>query len=242
MRVSIQRYPSFLVMASLLVLLAYPSGARAAVEDDPTLFKFMLDELEIRDEDSGQPLVWEVQGWVGKDLRKFWFKFEGERLDGSTEESEIQALYSTAIDPFWDLQLGWRHDSQPGPVQDWAVIGVQGLAPYLFEVDLAFFVTESGDSALRLEVEYELLLSQRLILSPEIEVNLYGQNDADRSIGSGLSDAEAGLRLRYEIRRELAPYIGINWRKLFGNSADFARDEGESTDDLSLVLGVRIWF
>lgn len=234
--------PSILRYVWLLHLLLLVDIARAAMEDDPTLYKFMLDELEVRDTDSGQPLVWEGQGWIGKDLSKFWFKFEGERLEGRTEEMEVQALYSMAIDPFWDLQLGLRHDTQPGPNKDWAVIGVQGLAPYLFETDLALFIDDSGNTALRLEAEYELLFTQRLILSPEIEINLYGQNDPDRGVGSGLSDIEAGLRLRYEIKRELAPYVGINWRKLFSNSADFARAEGESTDDLSLVLGVRFWF
>ena len=122
------------------------------------------------------------------------------------------------------------------------VFGFQGLLPYYFEVDTALFIGESGRSGLRLGVEYELLFTQKLILTPEIEVNFYGQNDKDLGIGSGLSDVEAGLRLRYEIRREFAPYIGVNWNKSFGNTASFARDDGKDTDDLQWVMGLRIWF
>ncbi len=155
---------------------------------------------------------------------------------------ELQFLYSKAIAKYWDLQFGVRHDFEPSPSQSWAVIGVQGLAPYFFETDVAFFVGESGRTALRFESEYELLLTQRLILTPDIEVNVYGQDDAEVGIGSGLSDVEVGFRVRYEIRREFAPYIGVNWSKLFGNTKDFARIAGESTSEAQLVIGLRMWF
>ncbi len=138
--------------------------------------------------------------------------------------------------------MGLRKDFQPTPSRSWAVLGVQGLAPYLFEVDTAVFLGESGRTALRLEAEYEILFTQRLILSPEIEVNFYGQNDEATGTGSGLSDVEFGLRLRYEIRREFAPYIGVNWFKKFGNTADFSRLEGAEVSDTQIVLGVRAWF
>jgi len=231
-------------LSALLLFLTFNSMnfALAGGKDDPVLGTVLIDQLEVRDGGENNPLVLGGQGWIGRDLQKLWFKAEVERADGETEEAELQALYSQAIAPFWDVQVGLRQDFQPTPSRSWAVIGLQGLAPYSFEVDAALFVDDSNHTAFRLEAEYELLFTQRLILSPEIEVNLYGQNDADLGIGSGLSDVEAGLRLRYEIRREFAPYIGVNWSKSFGNSADFARSKGEKTNDVQWVIGVRAWF
>ena len=226
----------------ILIASGFAQGALAAESDDPLLFSLQADELEIRDAEGSKPIAWEVQGWLGYDLDKLYFKTEGERADGETESSELQLLYSKAISPFWDMQIGLRHDFSPGDSQSWAVFGVQGLAPYFFEVDSALFVGESGQAGLRLSAEYELLLTQKLILSPSLEVNLYSKKDQDRRIGSGLSDLEAGLRLRYEIKREFAPYVGLNWEKKYGDTADFASLEGESTDDLQLVLGIKAWF
>jgi copper resistance protein B len=223
-------------------MLGVTHSAVASSKDDPLLSKVMIDQLELRNADESNPLVLEAQGWIGKDLQKLWIKADVEYADSETEELELQALYSQAIAPFWDLQIGLRHDLKPTPNRTWAVIGVQGLAPYFFEIDSALFVGESGRTALRLNVEYELLFTQKLIFTPEFEVNLYGQNDAELGVGSGLSDITAGLRLRYEIRRELAPYIGINWNKRFGNSADFARSAGQYTNDTQWVIGVRAWF
>ena len=230
----------FTVTVSLL--LGSANWVLAGGKDDPMLTKVLIDQLEVRDADGSNPWVLNGQGWIGKDLQKLWFKAEVERNDGETEDAELQALYSQAIAPFWDVQVGLRQDFEPSPSRSWAVIGLQGLAPYFFEIDTALFIGESGRTALRLEAEYELLFTQRLILTPEIEVNFYGQNDADLGIGSGLSDMEAGLRLRYEIRREFAPYIGVNWNKRFGNAADFARNQGEDTNDIQWVIGVRAWF
>jgi copper resistance protein B len=216
--------------------------AMAASEDDPLLYKVMLDQLELRESDEDAPLVWEADAWIGKDLDKLWIKTEGERSSSDTEKAEVQLLYSKAIAPFWDLQIGARHDFLPKPDRDWATLSILGLAPYFFEIDTALFVGKSGRTALRFQAEYELMLSQRLILTPEIELNLYGKDDPSLGIGSGLSDTEVGLRLRYEIRREFAPYIGINWSKLFGDTADFAHAEGEDTEDTQFVVGVRAWF
>lgn len=218
-----------------------PISAVAGGKDDPLLAMVLVDEFEIRDADD-QPLVLDGQGWVGKDLQKLWLKTEFERVDGNTEEAELQALYSRSVARYWDFQLGLRKDFKPTPDRSWAVIGWQGLAPYFFEIDTALFVGESGRTALRLEAEYELLFTQRLILTPDIEINFYGHNDEDLGIGSGLSDVQAGLRLRYEIRREFAPYIGVNWSRKYGNTADFARSDGEDIDDTQLVIGIRAWF
>lgn len=225
-----------------LALLLLSSSAFAAMDDDPILAKVMIDQLELRDTDGSNPLVLDAQGWIGKDLQKLWMKTEIERVDGETEEAEIQALYSRAIAPYWDLQIGWRRDIRPKPDRDWLAVGLEGLAPYFFEVDAAAFIGESGRTAARIEAEYEWMFTQQWVLSPEIEMNFYRKDDPEVGIGSGLSDMEAGLRLRYKIRREFAPYIGVNWTKKFGQTADFARDEGEDTSDVQIVAGFRAWF
>ena len=218
------------------------SLVQAMEKDDPTLSMVKIDQLEWRDTDGPDPFYFEGEGWVGRDLNKVWFKGEYEHRDGSTEEAELQALYSRAIAPFWDAQVGVRRDFKPQPSRSWLAVGFEGLAPYFFELNPAFFVGKSGRTAFRLEAEYEILFTQRLILSPELEINFYGKNDEDTGNGSGLSDAQFGLRLRYEIRREVAPYIGVNWYKKYGNTADFSREEGEGVSDTSLVIGVRAWF
>ncbi len=218
------------------------SGALAAADDDPLLLKLMIDKLEWRAADGPNPWVWDADAWVGKDLNKLWFKTEGEYADGTTEAAFGEALYSRAISPYWDLQAGWRHDFRPQPSRDWFAIGFQGLAPYWFEVDATLYAGGNGTVFGRLDAEYELMITQRLVLSPELETNFYGNDDPARGIGSGFSDLELGLRLRYEIRREFAPYIGVNWEKKFGGTADYAREEGESTSDLQVVVGLRAWF
>lgn len=214
----------------------------AAGADDPLLYKVMIDKLEVRNTDGSNPLVLDADAWVGYDLNKLWLKTEVEYVDDGAEEAEIQFLYSRALAPFWDFQVGWRRDIKPEPSRDFLALGFRGLAPYLFDVDAEVFVGESGQLGARLDAEYEYLFSQKLILSPEVEINLYSKDDKEVGIGSGLSDMELGLRLRYEVRREFAPYIGVNWTKIFGQTADFAREEGEKTDDVQIVAGVRIWF
>jgi copper resistance protein B len=226
-------------MAALLLV---PTFTQAAGKDDPVLAKVMIDQLEVRATDGPDPWVLDAQMWIGQDLNKLWLKTEVEQLDGQTEEAEVQALYSRAIASYWDLQVGWRHDIRPKPNRDWLAVGFEGLAPYWFEIDAAAFVGESGQLAARLEAEYEWMFTQRWVLSPEMEVNLHTKNDQQTGTGSGLSDLELGLRLRYEIRREFAPYIGVNWTQKFGNTADFARDEGEDSSDVQMVAGVRVWF
>jgi len=220
----------------------YCNEARAAAADDPLLVMGLLDQLEIRDIGGDRDVTWDAQGWVGKDLHKLWLKTEGERADRKTEEFELQLLYSKAIARYWDIQVGVRHDFEPSPSRSWAVIGVQGLAPYFFETDVAIFVGDNGRTALRLDFEYESLLTQRLILTPELEANFYGKNDPEIGVGSGLSTVQAGLRLRYEIRREIAPYIGINWSKSFGNTAEFAAAAGQERSETQMVVGIRAWF
>ncbi|MDE1460883.1 copper resistance protein B [Spartinivicinus poritis] len=226
----------------LSISLFISEQALAAAEDDPLLTKFMVNQLERREAEGDNPIAWDAQAWVGKDLHKLWLKSEGEYTNGNTEESELQLLYSRAVAPFWDFQAGWRGDLESGPERHWLALGFQGLAPYYFETEPFLFLGEHGQIELRLEAEYEMLFTQRLVLTPEIEISAFSKNDEAVGVGSGLSEAEFSLRLRYEIRREFAPYIGINWWKKYSKTADFAREEGEETDDVNLVVGIRLWF
>ena len=227
----------------LLMALLFPGiTAAGGMDDDPLLTMLVVDQFELRNGEGKSLLVWDAEGWIGKDLHKLWVKTDGEHVDDQIEEAELQLIYSRAVAPFWDLQLGWRRDIRPSPQRDWLAFGLKGLAPYYFDIDTALFIGEAGRTSARLQVEYEVMLTQRLVLVPEIEVNLYGKNDPETGTGSGLSDIEAGLRLRYEVRREFAPYIGVNWSRLYGQTADYARDEGDDSDDVQFVLGVRLWF
>jgi len=219
-----------------------PLHVVAMGEDDPLLFMLKIDQLELQDTDEHSTLAWEAQAWLGKDLNKLYLKTEGEYTNSDYEELETQLLYSYAIAPYWDIQAGWRHDSHPEPSRDWLALGFQGLTPYFFETTVNLFIGNDGRTALRFKGEYEWMLNQRWVLSPDIEINLHGKNDPDTKTGSGLSDMSTGLRLRYEIRREFAPYIGVKWQRQFGQTADYAEQEGEATHDVIIVAGVRIWF
>lgn len=218
------------------------TAAVASSNDDPLLFKVMIDKFEAGFGDGDTPLEWDADAWAGYDLNKFWFKTEGEYVDGETEEADMQFLYSRAIAPFWDFQVGYRRAFYADADRDFGVLALKGLAPYLFEVDADLFIGSSGQVGARLDAEYEYMFTQKLILSPEVEMNFYSKDDPEIGIGSGLANMELGLRLRYEIRREFAPYIGVNWSQKFGQTADYARDEGEDTSDTRFVVGIRAWF
>ena len=211
-------------------------------EDDPLITKVMIDQLETRITNGDDPTVLEGNIWIGKDLNKFVLKADIEQVNGETEELELQALYSRAIDPYWDLQVGIRQDQKQIPEKNWFAIGFMGVAPYWFEVDTSLFIGESEQIGLRFEAEYEWMLTQRWVLSPEVEINLHSKDDAATGTGSGLSDTQVGLRLRYEITREFAPYIGVNWNKKYGNTATFAKNDGEKANDTQIVAGIRAWF
>jgi copper resistance protein B len=172
-----------------------------------------------------------------------WLKAESEgELGDQAHNIEIQALYSRAISPFFDARFGIRHDVRPNPARSHLVVGLQGLLPFVFEVDAALFLSDEGDLSGRVETEYDLQVTQRLILQPRIELDLAAQATPEFGIGSGVSSIEAGMRLRYEIRRELAPYVGIAWNRKLGDTADFARVAGEDRRNLQVVLGTRFWF
>ena len=219
-----------------------PLSAHAMAEDDPLLYLFKADQFEVRKGDEEDAAAFEGHFWVGKDLNKIWIKSEIEADEDETESAEWQLLYSRAIDPNWDFQIGFRADVEPEPERNWLAIGFLGVAPYWFEVDAALFVEEEEQVNLRLEAEYELMLTQKWVLAPEIEINWYGEDDDELAIAAGLAEVEAGIRLRYEIRREFAPYIGVNYESLLGDTRDLARDNDAETSDTQLVAGVRFWF
>ena len=224
-----------------LAVIAWLTTTAQAAEEEIFTF-FQAEELGYRfgDEDT---FNWHAQGWIGGDFNKLWLKTEGERLRGEgVEEAELQVLYSRLISDFWDLQIGLRHDFKPEPERSYLVIGAQGLAPQWLEVDAQLFLSDEGDVSARLDAEYELLLTQKLILSPTVEFNLSASSDEERGVGSGLNDIEAALTLRYEIIREFAPYIGVSWERQFGETADLAEAEGEDIESTRFMAGVRFWF
>lgn len=220
----------------------FTSHAGHQVHDSAINTYFLADKLEWQDADDASTLAWDLSGWIGGDIDRLWLRSEGERSNGKTEDAEIQALWGHAISPWWDVVSGVRQDFKPGAPQTWAAFGLQGMALYNFEAEATAFIGENGQSAVRLEGDYDILLTNRLILQPTAELNVYGKNDPQRGIGSGVANTEAGLRLRYEIRREFAPYIGVTWNRTYGHTADYAREEGEDRSEARLVLGVRMWF
>ncbi|MEN2980498.1 copper resistance protein B [Tistrella bauzanensis] len=218
-------------------------GPAQSAEPGQLFTFFQAEQFEYRANDGQDSLNWDAQGWIGNDDHKAWLKTEGEKpTDGQLEKGEIQLLYSRRISDFFDAQAGVRYDLEPGPERGFGVFALQGLAPYWFEVDASAFVSNKGELSARFEAEYDLLITQKLILQPTAEVNLAAQSVRERGIGSGINDVELGLRLRYEIERSFAPYIGISWERKIGETADFARDEGEDIDNLSFVTGIRFSF
>jgi copper resistance protein B len=203
---------------------------------------FIFEKLEWQDAEDGSALNWEAQGWIGGDVDRLWLRTEGERTNGKTEEAEVHALWGHAISPWWDLVGGVRQDFKPGDPQTWAAFGIQGLALYNFEANATAYLGEGGQTAARLEGDYDILLTNKLIFQPTAEFNFYGKNDPQRGVGSGLSESEVGLRLRYEIRPQFAPYVGVTWNRSYGKTADYAREEGEDNSEARLVIGVRVWF
>jgi copper resistance protein B len=231
-------------VALTVLALGLTATANAASADDAFMTKVMLDRFELRELDNNDKLAfWEGQVNVRNDYQGLAFKTNGERAKGGpTESAEYQLLYQRLISDFFDAQFGIRYDNQPGPSRTYAVAGVQGLAPYFFEVDANLFLSDEGDTSARLEAEYDLLLTQRLILQPAAEINVAFSDDEKIGIGTGLSSAELGLRLRYELNRKFTPYLGVQWERKFGNTADYARNEGEDIESTAFVLGISAWF
>lgn len=221
---------------------AFPPLPGHAMHDNASNSFLLLDQFEYQNAEQGSTLAWDASGWVGGDINRLWFRSEGQRTNGVTEDAELQLLYGHSISPWWDVVAGVRQDFKPQSAQTWAAFGVQGMPLYALEAEATAYVGEDGQTAARLAGEYDILLTNRLILQPTAEANFYGKNDAARGIGAGLATAELGLRLRYEIVRQFAPYIGVSWSRAYGNTADWVRDEGGDTAEARFVAGIRMWF
>lgn len=220
---------------------ALSKDKRIRLADEHNFWAINFDRLEYIDNDGGVS-AFDAQAWYGQTYDKLVVKTEGEFVDGNVEEIQTDLLWGHAISGFWDAQMGVRVDGGDGPNRNWLAIGLQGLAPYWFEMDSTAYVGESGRTALQFEAEYDLLLSQRLIVQPRVEFNLYGKDDPALGIGSGLSSAAAGIRLRYEFSRQFAPYVGMEWQGQFGDTADMQRAQGGDVRDTRWLAGLRLWF
>jgi copper resistance protein B len=212
---------------------------RTHMDDNPLVAVFRGDRLEYGEDDA---LGWDLRAGIGRNFDKLWLRSEGERGDDGLEHASTEVFWSHATGPWWDRTIGLRHDTGGAATRDWAAIGVQGLAPYKFEVEATGYVGTSGRLAARVEAEYEVLLTNRLILQPKLEANFYSRDDDENRIGKGLSDASFGLRLRYEFSRRFAPYVGHVWTRRFGGTADRFEAAGGDASEHAWVAGVRFWF
>lgn len=202
----------------------------------------LIDQAEWRVRDGKDGFAWNGEAWWGGDDNRLVVKSEGEGAGGDLEDAELQLLYSRAISPYFDLQAGLRQDFQDGPKRTYAAVGFEGLAPYWFETEGAVFLSNKGETFARVEGSYDLRLTQRLILQPRAEMNFSVQDVPELELGSGVTDIELGLRLRYQVTREFSPYVGVTYGRKFGGTADYAKAGGEDDTETSVVIGVRTWF
>jgi copper resistance protein B len=221
---------------------AFPDVEGHAAHDNAVHYFVLFDQLEWQAGKGIDGLSIDSRGWVGRDRDRVWFRAEGDSESGRVGEAQAHVLYGRQFSRWWDVVAGIRQDFRPGPAQTWAAFGVQGLAPYWFEVEATGYVGASGRTHARFEVEYELLLTNRLVLQPLVEAEIFGKSDPERGVGAGLSTTDVGFRLRYEFRREVAPYVGITWKNKWGKTADFAEAAGEETGGARFVTGLRLWF
>lgn len=234
------------LIAAVAALLA-AGGAHAETEHGHDMLDQMhfstvhVDKLEWRDGDGENAALWEAEAYYGDSLQRFGIETDGERSGGATEEADAELLYRHAIAPFWDFKLGWRHDFQPDPQRDWFAVGIDGLVPYGIDSEAMLYIGDEGRTLLDLKFGYELLLTQRLSLEPEIELSAASATDDETESGSGLNNVEASLRLRYAITRKFAPYIGVVWEKTYGDSADFMQAHDEDAERTQIVAGVQFW-
>jgi len=224
------------ILLSLIAMMGLSQNIHAASGDDPLRTMLVLDRFEVLDNDENTR-VWEGSFYIGYDLDKLYIYSDGEATSDGLESSQNELVYSRAITPFWDAQVGLVYDKNADASQTWGEIAIAGLAPYYFETRAALLVNGDGNIGLRLDTEYEMLFTQKLILSTSVEADIYTKDDATMQLGSGLSSMEAGLRLRYEFVREFAPYIGVTWEKTFGNTRDY-----NPINETNFLVGVRFWF
>ena len=232
--------------ATVLLLTAAARPASAQVMDSSVHWFALLDQLELAPNRGGTPLKADATGWLGGDVNRLWVRAEADQeTESASGELQGEAFYGRLFSPYWDALVGIRVDHQWGDetaTRAHVALGLEGLAPYWFEVEPTLYVSQDGDVSAQLEAEYELLLTQRLVLQPRLEVQVAVQDVPEFGIGSGLSDLELGARLRYEFRREIAPYVGVAWHRRTGETADLARAAGEYVSNVSFVAGLRVWY
>jgi copper resistance protein B len=221
---------------------AFPPGLEGHATHDRRITAFVLfDQLEWQGGERGGLSI-DTKSWIGGDLHRLWLRGEGESSDGRPENAQVHAMYGRSFARWWDVVAGVRQDFRPGSPQAWFAIGVQGLAPQWFEIEATGYLGRAGRTHARVEVEYELLITNRVVLQPLLEAELYGKSDPARGIGAGLSALDAGMRLRYEVRRELAPYVGLTWHRALFGTADYARADGAEVGRVRVAVGLRTWF
>jgi len=224
------------ILLTLSMLLGLSQAVQAGGSDDPLRTMFLTDKFEVLN-NSEKTRAWEGSFYIGYDIDKLYLYSAGEGTTDGVESSQNELVYSHAISPFWDAQIGLAYDKNADASKTWAELAIAGLAPYWFETRAALLVNTDGNIGLRIDAEYEALITQKLILTPSMEADFYTKDDSKMQIGSGLSSIEAGLRLRYEFKREFAPYIGVTWGKTFGNTQDYS-----PVNETNILLGVRFWF
>ncbi len=220
---------------------ALEGNERLTLADEHPFYALLGDRLEYNEQANAG--VFDLQAWYGTTFDRLVIKTEGDFSEGSIEENQTDILWGHAVSAYWDTQAGVRLDyNKEGENRQWLAFGLQGLAPYWFELDMTAYVGERGNTAFTLEAEYELLLTQKLIIQPRAEITLYGKNDKQNELGSGLSSSAIGFRVRYEFTRQFAPYIGVEWSNKFGNTADYATSNGQSSNNTAFVAGIKFWF
>jgi copper resistance protein B len=233
------------------ILLAVAMSSPALAEEDMAnmvmqehgggIFHMFRLETDYGGGKDGAVARWDLDGWMGTDENKLWIKSEGEHANGRLEDAEVWALYSRNVSTFWDAQAGVRYDFKPRSTT-YAVVGFNGLAPYYFETEAHLFVSDKGDVSARLREENDFLLTQKLILQPYAEINLYAQNVPENDVGAGLSSGEIGLQTRYEFTRKFAPYVDIRYSRKFGETSSIAERNGEDNEEVVGSIGIRLMF
>ena len=222
---------------------AFPDVEGHAAHDRTINYFVLVDQFEWqtgRDDDAALVDL-DVTGWVGRDRDRFWFRAEGNATDASVSDAEMHALYGRQFSRWWDVVAGLRQDMEPGPAQTWAALGVQGLAPYWFEVEATSYVSTDGNVQARFQADYDLRVTNRWIVQPLARVDLSATSDAERHVSAGVTSTEFGFRLRYLVKREIAPYVGVTWPRLYGEGASHALATGTTASGARIVAGVRLW-
>jgi copper resistance protein B len=214
------------------------------VKDNKVFAHVLFNQLEGRTNGSDNELRWDAEGWIGTDMNRLWIKSEGFAGNGTVNDGDHEVLYDRPIPHtrYFDAQAGVRADVDSNPSRVWAAMGVEGLAPYFFNLEPTFYISDGGHMAGRINGSWDLFVTQRWVVQPQAELNFYSKDDPARETGSGFSDIDAGIRLRYEVTRKINPYIGWAYNGKYGNSAFYTRQSGGATNNSSFVFGFRVWY